>query len=132
MGTFARKAFEIRQRIQSEIYLSRRTAELISVDLFGKFRRQMFAADHFHEREPWVDTGRNDTRANFVSVLQHDAFRPSVFNNDPRDRNLRADLSAGFAGRTRNRIGDSARAAAHESPGTERAVDFAHVVMQQN
>lgn len=42
------------------------------------------------------------------------------------------DLDAEFARGGSDGIGDGARATAAEAPGAEGAVDFAHVVMEQN
>jgi len=73
---------------------------------------------------------------NFVAVREHNASGTPVLdvvlNYDPRDRSFGANFRSGFAGCAGDRILDGARAAARESPGAESAVDFAHVVMQQN
>ena len=45
---------------------------------------------------------------------------------------LRADLDAGLARRGRDRLRDGAGAAARQAPRAERAVDLAHVVVEQH
>ena len=57
--------------------------------------------------------------------------RPSG-QHDLRDRRLGADLDAGLARRVGDRVRDRAGAAAGEAPGPERAVDLAHVVVEQD
>jgi hypothetical protein len=92
----------------------------------------VFAADHFHKRQPGINTGRDDVCANFVSVFQGDASGLSVFNNDFGNGDFRSDLGSGFARGVRNCIRDGACSAAHEAPRAKGAVDLAHVMVQQN
>src|SRR4029434_3362492 len=51
---------------------------------------------------------------------------------DFRDAGAGANFDAGFASSVGDRIRDSSRAAAGESPGTERTVNLAHVVVEQD
>src|SRR5262245_5788995 len=132
MRTFAREAFEVRKRIESEIYFSRRASELVAVHALGKVGWQMFDSNHFQERQSRINAGGDDIRADLVSVLEYDSFCPPIFKKDPGDRDFRPDLYSSFACSTPNGVGDGARASAHESPGAERPIDFAHVMMQED
>ena len=92
----------------------------------------MFFANHFHKRQTRIDAGRNYVGVDLISASEHDAFRLPVLQNYLRDGSFRANLCAGFAGRVSNRIRDRAGSSARQPPGSERAVDLAHVVVQQN
>ena len=67
-----------------------------------------------------------------VAVGEHDAGGPAVLRQDARHRRLGADLGAGLARRGGDRIRDRAGAAARQPPRPERAVDLAHVVVEQH
>ena len=69
---------------------------------------------------------------NFFASFEDDAVCRAVFQQNFQDGRFHTDFSAGFAGGAADGIGNSAGAASAEAPGAERAVDFAHVVMQQN
>ena len=79
-----------------------------------------------------VDAGGNDVGVNFVAVAEDDALGFAFFHNDSCGRSLRADFDSCFAGRIGDGVRDRAGAAARESPGAESAVDFSHVVMEQD
>ena len=68
----------------------------------------------------------------FVAVLEHHARRAPVARDDPADGRVRADLDSELARRCRDRIRNCAGAPFGESPRSERAVDFAHVVVEQH
>src|SRR5262249_49556996 len=107
-------------------------AKLITPYTFNEVGRQVFASDHFHERQPGINTRRNDVCANLVSVLKGDASGLSVFNNDFGNWAFRSDLGSGFASGIRNSIRNGACSAAHKAPRAKGAVDLAHVMVQQN
>ena len=79
-----------------------------------------------------IDAGGNCFGEDFVAVGQDYAFGFAIFDNDFGDGRLGANLDSGFAGGVGDGVGDCSGASAGESPGAERAVDFSHVVMQQN
>ena len=79
-----------------------------------------------------IDAGGNCVGVDFVTVGEDYAFGFAVFDDDFRDGGLGANFDSGFAGGVGDGIGDCSGAAAGESPGAECAVDFSHVVMQQN
>ena len=92
----------------------------------------MAGLDHLGKREPRIDAGRNNVGVNFVAVREHNAGGASVLDDDFGNRSFGANFNSGLASGVGNRVRDGAGAAARESPGTERAVNLAHVVMQQN
>ena len=92
----------------------------------------MLGADHLQERQVRVDARRHDVGGQVVAVLEHDADRGAVLDDDLRDRRLGADLDARLARGAGDRFGDRAGAAARQAPRAERAVDLAHVVVQQH
>ena len=79
-----------------------------------------------------IDAGRDNVGGYFFAALQSDTAGAAVLDEDFRDARLGANLHARFARGIGNGIRDRARAAAAEAPRAERAINFAHVVMQQN
>src|ERR1043166_7070914 len=49
MWPYAWQRLEAGQRIEREIYLARRAAKLVTLDVFDKVLRQILLADHFQE-----------------------------------------------------------------------------------
>ncbi len=79
-----------------------------------------------------IDAGGDDVAADFFAGLEDYAGGAAVFVEDFSDRGVGANFNAQFAGSGSDGIGDLASAAAAETPGTEGAIDFAHVVMEEN
>ena len=79
-----------------------------------------------------IDAGGDDVAANFLAGLEDHAGGAAIFVEDFPDRSIGADFDAEFAGSGSDGVGDLAGAAAAETPGAEGAVDFAHVVMEEN
>ena len=96
--------FEVRQTIEREIHFAGRAAILVTLEIVGKIIRQVFFANHLHERQTRIDARRNHVRVNLIAIFQHDAFGLSVLQNDLCDRRFGANLRAGFARRVGNRI----------------------------
>ena len=71
-------------------------------------------------------------RVVFVAGGRGHADGLAVLDQDLRDRHLGPDFHAGFASSVGDGIRNRASTAAGESPGAKRAVDLAHVVVQQN
>ena len=102
------------------------------MDVLDELVRQLARLDEAQEGQARIDAGRDDARADLVAVLQDDAVRLVAADEDSLDLRLRADLDTGGARRAGDRIRDRSGAAARQSPGAERAVDLAHVVMEQH
>ena len=125
---------ELRQRVEREVHLARRAAEPeIARSSSTSSSGRSLRLDELEERAPRVESGYHDRRANLVAVREHHAGRAAVPDDHAFDVRVRADLRA------------EARAAAlaidsliapvppfWKAPGAERAVDLAHVVMQQH
>ena len=132
MRTRARETSEIGQSIECKIHLAGRAPKLVSVHGFHKIARKVLGAGHSYKRKPRIDTGRNDVGANLFAILENDAPGLAVRNDDFRDRRFTAYLGAGFARCRGNRVRYRARSSAHKPPRPECAVDFAHIMVQQN
>ena len=127
------QAREVRQRVEREVHLARRAAELVALDVLDEVGRQLAS------RRPASGTSGADRRSRarpsasisspFSSTtpvawpfLTSDAARPA-----PRCGSRRRPRAP-----RRDGVRDRAGAAAREAPGAERAVDLAHVVVQQH
>src|ERR1700688_288233 len=132
MGARSGDALEVRQAVERHIHLARRSTVLEAVDVFEKIGGKMLGFDELVEREPRIDARRNCLGKDFVAISEDDAFRLAIFDNNSRDGGLCANLNSSFASRIANRIRHRSGSAASESPGAESAVNFSHVVMQQN
>ncbi len=132
VSAFAGHALEVRQAVEREIHFAGGAAVLVAANLFQEVVGDVAGLDEVDEGVLRVDAGGNDVGVNFVAVAEDDALRFAFLDDDLCGRCLRADFDSCFAGRVGNGIRDRTRAAARESPGTEGAVDFAHVVMEQN
>src|SRR5262249_7460640 len=116
MRAFARKALEVRQRIESEIHFAGRTAEFVAVDVLDKIRRKMFRTDHSHEGQSRIDTRRYNLRSNLLSALEHNTLGLTTFNDDAGCRRFHADFCTCLARSTGNRVGDGSRASPYQTP----------------
>ena len=67
-----------------------------------------------------------------LAILEGDARRATVLDDDPGDRRLHPDLRAERAGSAADRVGDAAGPALRDAPGPEGAVDLAHVVVKEH
>src|ERR1700736_1186670 len=79
-----------------------------------------------------IDAGGHYAGGDFFTGLEGDTGAATILDEDFVHGSLRADLHAEFASGGCNGIADGAGTSAAESPGAECAVDFAHVVMQEN
>ena len=120
------------KRVEREVDLARRPAELVAPDVGDELVGQVLGADHVQEGEVRVDARRDDLARQVVAILEHDADRGPVLDDDLRDARPGADFGAGLARRAGDGVRDRAGPAAREPPRSERAVDLAHVVMQEH
>ena len=79
-----------------------------------------------------VDPGDDGLRTDLVPVAEHHAGRPAALDPHALDGRLGDDLGPVGECRLRARPAHPAGAALGEAPGTKRAVDLAHVVVQQH
>ena len=118
--------------IQRDVHLAGRSAEFVALHFFQKFAGKLALFEELDEGEAGIDAGGNDVAVDLVAILQNDALSAIVLYQDLCNRRFGADLDANFAGGVGDGVGDCAGAAARKSPGTKRAVNFSHVVMQQD
>ena len=128
----ARQAGEVRQAVEREVHLARRAAELVAAHALQEVGWQILRVEPALEREPRIDARDHRVGVELVAVLEHDAGGPAVLRENLRDRALGANLRAEAAGRVADGVRDRAGAAARQAPRAERAVDLAHVVVQQH
>src|ERR1700692_1505085 len=132
MGARSGHALEVRQAVERHIHLSGRSTVFEAVDVFEKVGRKVLCFNELIKRKSGIDARRNCVGKDFVAISEDDAFRLAIFDNNSRDGGLCANLNSSFASRIANRIRNRSGSAASESPGAESAVNFSHVVMQQN
>src|SRR5208282_2539394 len=63
---------------------------------------------------------------------EDNTFRLAIFDDDFGDGGLGTNLDPGFTGGVGDGIGNCTGASAGEAPGAECAVDFSHVVVEQD
>ncbi len=100
--------------------------------LLSEFRIEMLPVDHFQKRSLGIDARDDDLALNLFARGEHDAVSAAVFDQHLVDRRLGSDLRAMMARRLGDDSADRAHAATGETPGAKRAVELAHVMMQQH
>src|ERR1051326_6421201 len=130
MRSWSGQAFEVWQRVQSDIDLAGGAAELIAPHIFQKLSRQLVFFNELDERQSRINARRNHVAVDFIAILQRHALRAIVFHYDLCNWRFCAYLCAKFARRVRNGVGDGAGASARKSPRAESAVYLSHVVVQ--
>ena len=131
----AGQAREVGQAVEREVHLARRAAAACSgAPPRGSRVEQLPGSDQLQERAVRVDARDHDARRR--SPRRSRARRPSArpsFDHDRarRGASVRISTPASRAAPAMA-IADRAGAAAREAPGAERAVDLAHVVVQQH
>src|SRR3989442_13880855 len=132
MRAGAREAFEIGKRVEGEIDFAGGAAKFVAADAFEEIAGQFAGFEKFFEGEVRIDAGGNDVSGELFTILKGDAASAAVLDEDFADRRFGADFNAGFAGSIGDGVGNSAGPAAAETPGAEGAVNFTHVVMEEN
>jgi hypothetical protein len=79
-----------------------------------------------------VDAGGDDLSGKFFAVLKGNAASAAILDEDFSYGSFGADFDSCFAGSVGDGVRNCSRAAAAEAPGAECAVDFAHVVMEED
>ena len=131
-GASARQAREVRQPVEREVHLAGRAAEPVPPQVLDEVVRQMRLAHEPEERQSGIRAGRDDACAQFVAVPQHHSRGASVLDQHLRDGRVGADLDPRLPGGGGDRERNGAGAAPGKAPRAERAVDLAHVVVQQH
>src|SRR5208337_23374 len=79
-----------------------------------------------------IDAGGDNVAAYFFAGFQCYAAGAAVFVEDFCHGSVGADFDAQLTRGRADGIGNGAGATAAEAPGTKRAIDFPHVVVQKN
>ena len=132
MLAHAGQAGEVRQAVDGQVDLAGAAAELEPADLLLELGVEGAGLEEVEEGDLGVGRGEDVGRLDLLAVLEDDAGRLAVLDDDPRNRGLGADLGAEGLRGAGDRVGHAAGAALRDAPGTERAVDLAHVVVEQD
>ena len=123
---------EVRDRVEGDVDLAARPPGLEALDGGDEITGQGAALDVFEEGALDVHVRGNDRRVVGVAVLQRHTLDPAVADDELIHARADDDLPAGFLEARAHGLGDRPHAAARKAPGAYRAVDVAHVVMQQD
>ena len=123
---------EVRQPVDGHVHLAGRAAELEPADLGLELGVQRARFDELEERPVGIERAQDRVGADLLAVLEDDPDRTAVLRQDPLDRGFEPDLGPERAGRVADRVADPAGPALRDAPGPERAVDLAHVVVEQD
>ncbi len=132
MGPRSGQRREVGQRIERKIHLGRRSAELVPTNVRGEVVGQHAGIEKSLEGESGVNARGHDGPADLVAVFEDDPLGAIAADMNAANRRLRPDLDASGEGGAGNRVRDGTGSAAGQSPRAEGAVDFAHVVVQQD
>ena len=94
----ARQAGEIRERVESEIYFSRRAAIFVAANFLEEISGQLALFDEFQEGEIGVHARGNHVRVNFFAAFEHHALGFAILDEDAFDGSFLADFDPGFEG----------------------------------
>src|SRR5207245_2549941 len=88
--------------------------------------------EKFLKGEMRVDAGGNNVGGKFFAFLKGNTAGAAILNEDFANGRFGADFDASFARGVGNGVRNCARSAAAETPGAEGAIDFPHVMVQEN
>jgi len=132
VGANSRQSFEIGERAESDIDFAGRAAEFVALDAFDEIGGEVLGFHKGKKRVMGIDAGGDDVAADFFAGLEGDACGAAVLVENFCDGGVGANFDAQFACGGGDRVGDRASATAAEAPRAECAVDFAHVMMEEN
>ena len=123
---------EVGQFAQGDVDLARRAACTEVLDRRDKFIGEMFRLDELQEGALRVCSRHHDFGLELIAVLECDSNSASILDDDLLHACVDSDLHPERFRRVQDRAADSARAVLGKAPGAERAVNFAHIVMEQH
>ena len=95
--------------------------------------RQVLRVHGFEEGAPHVEIGDHQRRVDLLAVRERDAGGAAALHENLAHRRARCgSCRRSPRSEAPSALRDRAHAAARESPGADRVVDVAHVVMQQH
>ena len=131
-GRILRQRREFRHRIQRDVDLAGRAPDLEVLHPAQERIRQFLFLDQFQEGALHIGVGDDEPAMNLLAAGQHHAHRPASLDQYALDLGAGADGAAGSLEGSGERLGDGPHAAARIAPGADRAVDLAHVMVQQH
>ena len=119
------------KRVERDVHFAGGAAEFVTAHAFEKIGGQFEGSRNFSK----VRCGSTLEETTLAQISSPDCsttpvarpFLTTILSTGA----LRANFDAGFARGGGDGVGNRAGAAAAESPGAERAINFAHVVMQE-
>ena len=131
-GAVVGQRWKFWQTVERDVHLAGRAADFVTGNGVDKILRQNFRIDKAKERALRVATRHNRVRPDFLTTRKHNAARAAATDLDTLDFGTAANFAAGRPHRARNRIRHRAHAAPRKTPGPDRPVHVAHVVVQQD
>ena len=128
----AGQAGEVREPVHGQVDLARRATELEPPDLLLERRIERAGLEQAQEGQPRIERAQDRGRLDLLAAFEDDAGRAAALHDHPRDGRLHADLRPERLRRAADRVADPAGPALGDAPGAERAVDLAHVVVEQD
>src|SRR5882762_11104268 len=120
-----RHAGEAGQRVERDVHLAGRTAELEAANVADEFVRQLLRIEKLQERTARIEARHDDGCLELIAVLEHHTRGASVADEDLGNTGIAADLGPKRACGGRNRLAHGAGAALGKAPGAEYAVQLA-------
>src|SRR3979490_3270135 len=124
--------FEMGKRVEREIDFAGRAAEFVAPNAFEEIGGKFAGFEKFLEGEMRIHAGGDDVGKKLFAGLQDNARGAAMVHENFSDWRFGANLHACFASGIADGVRNGASAAAAETPGAECAVDFSHVVMEEN
>ena len=129
---FARQTGEVGQGVERDVDFARRSAHAEVLYCLRELIREVLALDELQERALRIGRRHHRLRAQLVAVGQRDTGRATAFDYDLLHGRVRAHFDAKCLRRTRDCRRHATGSILGKTPGAERTVDLAHVVMEQH
>src|SRR5688572_11485675 len=107
---------EIGERVERQVHLSGRSAELVPLDVVSEVGRQCGAIDKGEERLAWIEARRDRRCGDLLSAVKHHSACNVVAYDDAGDRGVCADRYPRLARGHRDCFRDRTRASARQTP----------------
>ena len=128
----ARERPEARQLGQGHVDLHRGAGVADPLDIGHERVGQRVPVEQAQERHVGVGVAGHDGSAILVAARERDADGSAILDEDPRHLRVAADVDAEVACGRRERLGDTAHAAAHVPPHPPCASGLAHDVVEEH
>ena len=131
-GLGARERSEVRKLGQGDVDLQRGAGVADPLDVGDERLGQHAPVEQAKERHVGVGVAGHDGRVELVAVGQRHADGLAVAHEDSGNFGVAADLGTEVAGGRRQRLCETAHAAAHVRPHASRAAALAHDVVEEH